>query len=69
MNDEHDAKHQILRRVADGTLSPSEAAEHAKLRDAELELARREKYFRALTENSLDILAIFSRDGILKNLT
>ncbi|HXE42865.1 MAG TPA: response regulator, partial [Candidatus Baltobacteraceae bacterium] len=42
-----------------------EAAEHAKLREAELELARREKYFRALTENSLDILAILNRDGLL----
>jgi PAS domain S-box-containing protein len=40
-----------------------EAAEHAKLREAELELARREKYFRTLTENSLDILCIINREG------
>ena len=40
-----------------------EAAARAKLRAAELELARREKYFRALTENSLDILCIIGRDG------
>ena len=40
-----------------------EAAEHAKLREAELELARRERYFRALTENSLDILCIMDREG------
>jgi len=40
-----------------------EAAERAKLREAELELARREKYFRTLTENSLDILCIINREG------
>jgi len=40
-----------------------EAAEHAMLREAELELARREKYFRTLTENSLDILCIINREG------
>jgi len=40
-----------------------ESAERAKLRQAELELARREKYFRTLTENSLDILCIISREG------
>ena len=42
-----------------------EADERVKLRDAELELARREKYFRALTENSLEILAILDREGVL----
>jgi DNA-binding NtrC family response regulator len=35
-----------------------EAEERAKLRKAELELARREKYFRTLTENLLDVVAI-----------
>ena len=40
-----------------------EAAEHAKLREAEQQLARREKYFRTLTENSLDILCIINREG------
>ena len=40
-----------------------EAAERARLREAELELVRREKYFRALTENSLDILCVISREG------
>jgi len=43
-----------------------QASERAKLRDAELELARREKYFRTLTENSLDVLIIIDRDGKLK---
>jgi PAS domain S-box-containing protein len=40
-----------------------EAGERAKRRQAEAELGRREKYFRALTENSLDILCILSREG------
>jgi PAS domain S-box-containing protein len=40
-----------------------EASERAKLKDAEAELARREKYFRALTENSLDVLFIINRQG------
>ena len=42
-----------------------ESAEAAKLREAELELKRREKYFRTLTENSLDILCIINREGKL----
>jgi PAS domain S-box-containing protein len=40
-----------------------EAEERARLRAAETELVRREKYFRTLTENSLDVLCILSRDG------
>ena len=40
-----------------------EAGEHAKRRQAETELVRREKYFRTLTEDSLDILCILSREG------
>jgi len=40
-----------------------EAGERAKRREAETELARRERYFRTLTENSLDILCILSREG------
>ncbi|MGA2854047.1 MAG: response regulator [Verrucomicrobiota bacterium] len=40
-----------------------ESAARAKLQEAELELARRERYFRTLTENSLDILCIIGRDG------
>jgi PAS domain S-box-containing protein len=40
-----------------------EAEEHARLRMAEMELARREKYFRTLTENSLDVLWILDREG------
>jgi PAS domain S-box-containing protein len=42
-----------------------EAEERARLRAAETELVRREKYFRTLTENSLDMLCILSREGNL----
>lgn len=41
-----------------------EASERMKLRETEAELVRREKYFRTLTENSLDVLTIISREGI-----
>jgi PAS domain S-box-containing protein len=40
-----------------------EAEERARLRATEAELSRREKYFRTLTENSLDVLCILGRDG------
>jgi len=42
-----------------------EAEERARLREMETELMRREKYFRTLTENSLDVLCILNRDGNL----
>jgi PAS domain S-box-containing protein len=42
-----------------------ETEERARLRAAETELVRREKYFRTLTENSLDVLCILGRDGNL----
>ena len=42
----------------------AEAAERNKLRAAETELVRREKYFRALTENALDVLSIVDRAGV-----
>lgn len=41
-----------------------EASERAKLRAMEAELARREKYFRTLTEISLDVLSIVNREGV-----
>jgi PAS domain S-box-containing protein len=43
-----------------------EAEERARRRLAEMELERREKYFRALTENSLDILAVVNRAGVFQ---
>ncbi len=42
-----------------------ETAERARLRATETEMIRREKYFRTLTENSLDVLCILNRDGNL----
>jgi hypothetical protein len=41
-----------------------EATERRHRREAETELHRREKYFRALTENTLDILTILDREGV-----
>ncbi len=40
-----------------------EAKERARRQEIETELVRREKYFRALTENSLDALTILDREG------
>ncbi len=40
-----------------------EARERNQRKRVETELVRREKYFRTLTENSLDILTILNRDG------
>jgi PAS domain S-box-containing protein len=42
-----------------------EAEERAKLRAAEMELSRREKYFRTLTENVLDILTVVDQEGVV----
>ncbi|HEY9171402.1 MAG TPA: PAS domain S-box protein [Verrucomicrobiae bacterium] len=42
-----------------------EAAEHRSRVVAERELAQRERYFRALTENSLDVLTILDIQGII----
>jgi len=41
-----------------------EAKERTQRKRAETELVRREKYFRALTENCLDVLTILNREGI-----
>src|ERR1035438_1370272 len=43
----------------------TEAVERTKLREAETELIRREKYFRTLTENSLDVVTILDRNGVI----
>ncbi len=40
-----------------------EAEERVRRRHVETELIRREKYFRTLTENALDILTILNREG------
>jgi PAS domain S-box-containing protein len=46
------------------TRAVHEAEERSKRRRVETELIRREKYFRALTENALDILTILSPEGL-----
>jgi PAS domain S-box-containing protein len=42
-----------------------EAEERAKRRQVETEMVRREKYFRTLTENSIDVLTILDRAGLV----
>ena len=56
-------KHNPDRLASAVRRAVQEAGERARLRAAETELVRREKYFRTLTENSLDILCILSREG------
>ena len=56
-------KHNPERLASAVRRAVQEAGERAKRRQAETELVRREKYFRTLTENSLDILCILSREG------
>jgi len=56
-------KHNPERLASAVRRAAQEATERAKRRQVETELVRREKYFRTLTENSLDILCILSRDG------
>lgn len=43
-----------------------EARERMHRKQAETELIRAEKYFRALTENSLDVLSILNREGVFQ---
>ena len=42
-----------------------EAKEHKSRLRAETELVRREKYFRALSANSLDVVTVMNEDGVL----
>ncbi len=56
-------KHNPDRLASAVRRAAQEAVERAKRRQVETELVRREKYFRTLTENSLDILCILSREG------
>jgi two-component system cell cycle sensor histidine kinase/response regulator CckA len=43
-----------------------EARERERRRKAETELGRREKYFRAVTENALDIISLLDERGVFK---
>lgn len=56
-------KHNPERLASAVRRAAQEAGERAKRRQVETELVRREKYFRTLTENTLDILCILSREG------
>ncbi|HXR47118.1 MAG TPA: PAS domain S-box protein [Candidatus Limnocylindrales bacterium] len=56
-------KHNPERLASAVRRAALEAGERAKRRRVETELVRREKYFRTLTENTLDILCILSREG------
>src|SRR3989454_3451238 len=57
-------KHWPERLVPSIRRAVQEADERKQRRQAETELIRREKYFRALTENSLDILNILNAEGV-----
>jgi PAS domain S-box-containing protein len=56
-------KHNPERLASAVRRAAQEAAERAKRQRAEMELVRHEKYFRTLTEHSLDILCVLSREG------
>jgi PAS domain S-box-containing protein len=56
-------KHNPERLASAVRRAVEEAKERARLRETEAALSKREKYFRTLTENSLDVLAIINREG------
>ncbi|MDE3067614.1 MAG: PAS domain S-box protein [Verrucomicrobiota bacterium] len=58
-------KQQPERLTAAVRRAVQEAAERRARLESEVELVRREKYFRALTENSLDVLWILNGEGVL----
>ena len=57
-------KHWPERLVPAIRRAAQQVEERAQRRRVETELVRREKYFRALTENALDILTVLDRDGV-----
>ena len=57
-------KHWPERLVPAVRRAVEEAEERRRRRRVETELVRREKHFRALTENALDILTILDRQGV-----
>ena len=59
-------KNKIERLVPAVRRAVQEAAERAQRKRIETELIRREKYFRTLTEHSLDVLTILSRDCLFQ---
>ncbi len=59
-------KNRLERLVPAIRRAVQEVNERHQRKQAEIELIRREKYFRTLTENSLDVLTILDRDGIFR---
>src|SRR4051812_18685447 len=59
-------KHKLERLAPTVRRAVQEAKERAKRKHAETELIRREKYFRTLTEHSLDVLTILSRENLFQ---
>jgi PAS domain S-box-containing protein len=59
-------KNKIERLAPTVRRAVQEAEERAHRKRIESELVRREKYFRTLTEHSLDVLTILSRDGLFQ---
>ncbi len=59
-------KNKIERLAPTVRRAVQEAEEKAQRKRAETELVRREKYFRTLTEHSLDVLTILSREGLFQ---
>jgi PAS domain S-box-containing protein len=57
-------KNKLERLVPAVRRAIKEAEERAHRKRAETELIRREKYFRTLTEHSLDVLSILNREGL-----
>jgi PAS domain S-box-containing protein len=57
-------KHCPERLVPSIRRAVQEAQERDQRRKVETELVRREKYFRALTENALDILSVLNSEGL-----
>src|SRR5208282_662844 len=56
-------KHYPERLVPAVRRAVEEAEERVRRQRIETELTRREKYFRALTENALDILTLLDQEG------
>ncbi len=59
-------KHWPERLVPAIIRAAQEAEERGKRKRAETELIRREKYFRTLTENALDVLSVLNPEGLLQ---
>jgi PAS domain S-box-containing protein len=59
-------KNKIERLAPAVRRAVQEAQERTRRKRVETELIRREKYFRTLTEHSLDVLTILNRDGLFQ---